>query len=91
MKMTIGNAIRTVRTMKNLQVWEVAQGAEVSRGYITQIEHDLRNPTWDVLQKIARSLCIPVSYLTMMCDSDHQVIGPLNAIVYTRLFEGLEQ
>lgn len=91
MKMTIGTAIRTVRTMKNLQVWEVAQGAKVSRGYVTQIEHDLRNPTWDILQKIAGSMNIPVSYLTMMVESDHQVIAPLTAIVYTQMFEGLGQ
>lgn len=91
MKMTIGTAIRTARSMKSMTTYEVADKAHISRGYLTQIENDQRLPTWRALQLLADALGIPMSYLTMMTEADHPVLAPLTAIIYTQMFEGAQR
>ena len=60
-KMSIGQRIRAVRTLRGLSSRELAQAAGVSRGLISQIELDRANPSIDTLRRIATSLDSPIA------------------------------
>jgi transcriptional regulator with XRE-family HTH domain len=58
---SIGQRIRTIRTLRGLSSSELARAAGVSRGLISQIELDRANPSIDTLRKIAAALESPIA------------------------------
>jgi transcriptional regulator with XRE-family HTH domain len=58
---SIGQRIRTIRTLRGLTSSGLAQAAGVSRGLISQIELDRANPSIDTLRKIAAALDSPIA------------------------------
>jgi transcriptional regulator with XRE-family HTH domain len=59
--MSIGQRIRTIRTLHGLSSSALARAAGVSRGLISQIELDRANPSIDTLRKIAAALDSPIA------------------------------
>ena len=59
----VGNLIRSQREMAKMSVRRLAELAEVSNPYLSQIERGLRKPSADILQQIARALKISVESL----------------------------
>jgi transcriptional regulator with XRE-family HTH domain len=58
---SIGQRIRTIRTLRCLSSSELARVAGVSRGLISQIELDRVNPSIDSLRRIASALDSPIA------------------------------
>ncbi len=59
--MSLGQRIRSIRTLRGLSSTELARAAGVSRGLISQIELDRANPSIDTLRKIAAALESPIA------------------------------
>ncbi len=60
--MTLGNAIKTVRTASKVRQRDLAKRAGVTANYISLVEGDKREPSISLLKKIANSLKVPVSF-----------------------------
>lgn len=59
----IGSFIRAQREMAQLSVRRLAELAEVSNPYLSQIERGLRRPSAEILQQLANGLRISVESL----------------------------
>ena len=59
MAVTIGKAIKIIREAKGKSLGALASQAEVSIPYLSLVEADKRNPSLDVIQRIAVALEIP--------------------------------
>ena len=70
MKTTIGATIAQLRDDRNLSQEALANLCSVHRTYISQLERGLKNPTLNVLQKIAKALDIPLSVLIERYEQD---------------------
>ena len=59
----LGARIRYLRQQKNMTIEELALEAEINRNYLCDLERGTRNPTVNILNKIAKSLDITLSIL----------------------------
>ena len=59
MAVTIGKAIKIIREAKGKSLGALADQAKVSIPYLSLVEADKRNPSLDVIQKIAEALEVP--------------------------------
>jgi len=59
----LGGFIRSQRELTRLSVRRLAELAEVSNPYLSQIERGLRKPSADILQQIAKALKISAESL----------------------------
>ncbi|WP_427107971.1 helix-turn-helix domain-containing protein [Lysinibacillus xylanilyticus] len=57
--MSLGKTIRTARNEAGLTMNELAEKTDLTQGYVSKIENDLKVPTKEVLQKISTILKIP--------------------------------
>lgn len=60
---TLGERLRSRRIKKNMTLAEVAEGAELSLPYISNLERGIGNPTIDALNAIAEVLDVELSFL----------------------------
>ena len=59
----LGARIRYLRQQKNWSMEDLALEAEINRNYLCDLERGSRNPTVNVLNKIAKALDINLSTL----------------------------
>lgn len=59
----LGMRIRYLRTQKKLSQEDLALEAGVNKNYLSDLERGNRNPTVEVLNKIAKALDIPLNIL----------------------------
>ncbi len=59
----LGARIRYLRQQKNWSMEDLALEAEINRNYLCDLERGSRNPTINVLNKIAKALDINLSTL----------------------------
>lgn len=70
----IGERIKEIRTELGLTARDLAEKANVTPGYISQIERDLIRPSMNVLMKIADVLGVPVAGLFSQEESQERVV-----------------
>ena len=58
--MTLGNAIKLIRTAKGARQRELAEELNVSSNYISLIENDKREPSISLMKALAQKLNVPV-------------------------------
>lgn len=68
--MSLGNAIKTVRTASRVKQRDLAKRAGVTANYISLVEGDKREPSLAFLKKIADSLGVPVSLFFLWQERD---------------------
>lgn len=68
--MTLGNAIKTVRTASKVKQRDLARRTGVTANYISLIEGDKRDPSVAFLKKVADSLEVPVSLFFLWQEFD---------------------
>lgn len=61
--MTLGNAIKLIRTARNLTQRELSKQLKVSANYLSLIESDKRDPSLAFLNRLAAQLGVPVAML----------------------------
>lgn len=64
--MKIGNAIRVCRIQRGLTQANLASRANISVPYLSLIEQGKRDPSFSMIEKISKSLQVPVSILTFL-------------------------
>ncbi|MGO4539829.1 helix-turn-helix domain-containing protein [Paenibacillus sp. 2TAB19] len=65
----IGENIRSHRRRKGLSQEQLALRAEINASYMGQVERGEKNPTIDVLAKIAAALQTPLEHIVNIDDS----------------------
>ena len=68
--MTLGNAIKTLRTASKVKQRDLAKRAGVTANYISLVEGDKREPSVALLKKVADSLEVPVSFFFLWQEYD---------------------
>ncbi|MGA3675990.1 helix-turn-helix domain-containing protein [Lysinibacillus agricola] len=61
--LSLGKTIRTARKEAGLTMNELAEKTDLTQGYVSKIENDLKIPTQEVLQKISTTLKTPFNEL----------------------------
>jgi transcriptional regulator with XRE-family HTH domain len=73
----LGGFIRSQREVARISVRRLAELADVSNPYLSQIERGLRKPSADILQQIAKALHISSESLYVragILEPDHDVV-----------------
>jgi len=65
--MTLGNAIKLIRTARGAKQIELARAMKTSPNYISLVEKDKREPSISFLTRLAKELGVPVS-MFFMCQ-----------------------
>jgi len=65
--MTLGSAIKLIRTARGVKQVELARSMKTSPNYISLVEKDKREPSISFLTRLARELSVPVS-MFFMCQ-----------------------
>jgi transcriptional regulator with XRE-family HTH domain len=60
---TLGNAIKLIRTARNLTQRDIAKKLKVSANYLSLIESDKRDPSLAFLNRLAAELGVPIAML----------------------------
>ena len=55
--------LKTLRTRRRMTQVDLAEKAEVSRGYLIRLEQGQQDPTLSVLRRLATALKVPVTRL----------------------------
>jgi len=63
--MTLGNAIKLIRTACGVKQIELARSMKTSPNYISLVEKDKREPSISFLTRLAQELEVPVSMFFM--------------------------
>ena len=72
----IGEKIKFIRTEKGITGKELAEKAEVTPGYISQIERNLISPSLSVLMRIAEVLEIPL--VSLFTEEEEEQVTDIN-------------
>jgi transcriptional regulator with XRE-family HTH domain len=82
-----GEKLRALRLRRNMTQAQLAAASRLSKGFLSQIEHGLANPSLDSLRRIASSLGVALSELVedshdmqAACRHGGQAEGPLQAV-----------
>lgn len=65
----IGKAVKAVRTAQGLTQEDLAAKADLHPTYISDVERGARNPSWDVIARIAEGMDIPVAMIAAEYDN----------------------
>ena len=72
---TIGPVVRRLRLEHNLSQEALASAAHVSSGYLSKLERGLyKQPSYEVLSRIAEALAIPTPELYRAAGMEHLLI-----------------
>jgi hypothetical protein len=66
---TLGSAIKLIRTAKGVKQLTLAKQLEVSPNYISLVEKDRRDPSVGFLKRLARELGVPVGLFFLWQDT----------------------
>lgn len=63
--MTLGNAIKLIRTARGITQRDLASKLEISANYLSLIESDKREPSLAFLNRLAAEFRVPIAMLFM--------------------------
>lgn len=66
----LGRAVRALRDECELSQEDLAHAADISVQYLSGIEGGHRNPTWDVLTRLAGALDVSLSQLAARAETE---------------------
>lgn len=76
--MTLGNAIKLIRTAKGVKQIALARQLEVSPNYISLVEKDRREPSVSFLRRLAGKLGVPVGLFFLWQDTENPILRAQN-------------
>ncbi len=71
--MNLGKAIKIRRRKKQLTQKQLAALSGITQNYLSQIEHNLKNPSIGLLEQIAKGLETPLPFLTWASLEDSDI------------------
>ena len=76
--MDIGNRIRELRKTQGLTQEELADRAELTKGYISQLERDMTSPSISTLEDILQCLGTSLSEFFREKTEEEQIVFPID-------------
>lgn len=64
----IGKAIKATRTAQGLTQEELAARADLHPTYVSDVERGVRNPSWDVVARLAEGMGVPAAVIAAEYD-----------------------
>jgi transcriptional regulator with XRE-family HTH domain len=77
---TLGNAIKLIRTAKGVKQVTLAKELDVSPNYISLVEKDRREPSVGFLRKLAGKLGVPVGLFFLWQDTENPILKAQNMV-----------
>ena len=72
--MSIGKAIKKLRERHELSQQNLAESVGISQGYLSLVEKDLREPGFDLIEKIAHVLKVPEQLILLLsCEKNAKI------------------
>lgn len=88
--MNLGKAIKQLRTELKLTQGEVCKKVGISQTSLSQIELGYKEPSKKTVEKICKTLQVPIGLIYMLAIEDHDV--PSNKLaLYNQLFPTIRQ
>lgn len=69
----LGQAVKAIRTAQRLTQEDLAARADLHPTYISDVERGARNPSWDVIARLAEGMGVPVATIAAEYD---RLTGP---------------
>lgn len=73
--MKIGRALKTCRTAKNLSLIQLSELAGLSQSYLSMIESGKREPSLTLLEKVVKSLELPMPIFLFLAAEKDELSG----------------
>jgi transcriptional regulator with XRE-family HTH domain len=73
---TIGEVIKLVRTSKLIGQIELANRLGVDKSFISHLETGRRDPSWEMINRVAVALDVNVTFLVMLTQADSPKVAP---------------
>jgi transcriptional regulator with XRE-family HTH domain len=64
----IGKAVKAVRNTQGLTQEDLAAKADLHPTYISDVERGVRNPSWDVIARLAEGMDVPTTAIASEYD-----------------------
>ncbi len=64
----LGQAVKAIRTAQDLTQEDLAARADLHPTYISDVERGVRNPSWDVIARLAEGMGVPVATIAAEYD-----------------------
>jgi transcriptional regulator with XRE-family HTH domain len=64
----IGKAVKAVRSAQGLTQEDLAAKADLHPTYISDVERGVRNPSWDVIARLAEGMGVPAAAIAAEYD-----------------------
>lgn len=64
----LGQAVKAIRTANGLTQEDLAAKADLHPTYISDVERGVRNPSWDVIARLAEGMGVPVATIAAEYD-----------------------
>ena len=61
--MKSGNSIKVIREKFKISQTELAEKSGISQTYLSQIEHEVKNPSIKIIEQVGQSLNVPLPIL----------------------------
>src|ERR1700688_2617872 len=74
---TLGERVRELRDRQRLTQEDLAERSDISKGFLSDIENDKRNPSAEYLLRIANALGASMDYLLTGEYHDERVASPV--------------
>lgn len=87
--MDIGSAIKTIRKSTSLNQGDLAKKLDVSQAYLSNIETGRKKPSFGLLEKIAKTVNVPLPILFWLC-ADRNDVSEEKRIAYDILKPALD-
>ena len=71
----IGKQLKTLRKEKNISQAELAKYLGVTTSIVGMYETDVRNPSFDILLKIAKYFCVTTDYVLGITTNENEKIN----------------
>jgi transcriptional regulator with XRE-family HTH domain len=64
----LGDAIRWFRKRRDLSIEELAGKAEIHTTYLSGIELEQRNPSWNIIRSLSEALDVEISAVVLLAE-----------------------
>jgi transcriptional regulator with XRE-family HTH domain len=64
----LGRAVRTIRNRQGMTQEDLAAAADLHPTYVSDVERGARNPSWDVVARLAEGMGVPTTDIAAEYD-----------------------
>ena len=87
--MNIGNLVKTIRTARGVSQKSLSNKLGISTNYLCLLENSKRNPSGELIKKIADEFDVSYEALEFLCTETPQELDEEHSKTYTKLQENI--